>query len=547
MKLMDQIKKYRVVTFMFIFLFTSFLTACGIGVAETEITVFNNKYKLSTIINVSYDQMQMIGSPKVFEEALDEVVLEASNEGLKISWRDITQKDGSTYRYEVSTDMIDITDPSVDNFSWEETRYNNRTAYEFRYSQFAGILSGFQSHTITLHAGKILDSNGTRLDDSTVTWVNPSVTPYAIVIPKNSLSWVFIILAAAIVAVIGFFLFKLIKSGKLTEWATAGFNVGKWKIQETKLNSEIKSLEQDKEILISQLGEKTWNARVKDSAYSEQYEQLEMIDQQVSEVDNEVKVLDSNLQDTRNTHSRLKTEYSEMISHLKNEHKTADENLSTYRKNQDNLEKQVSKLDKEKDKLEDEIQDYEKKLVQIQESNDEDKEEKAVTLNSAISTVNKKLLEINHQIPEIQSEISKLQMEQQPLIDKITDINEQITKTQADQKESLDPLEQQISELEGKIKEKKTTINDLQQQMKPVINKLGPTVNSARPESETLRPLYDRIDRKNSELTAKSEDHNLLRARLDASDKSALRNLLLTIAGIIIATILIVVFLSAAF
>jgi chromosome segregation ATPase len=523
------------------------LSSCGIGVAETDITVYNDKYKLVTVISVSADQMEMIGGPMVFEDALNDEIMEAEKEGVKIKWRDITERNSSTYRYELSTGMIDITNYYVDNFSWEETHFNNRSAYEFRYSSFAGILSSFQSHSITLHAGKILDTNGTQLDARTVTWINPSVTPYAIVIPKDSGSWMFTISSIVVLAATVIVLYKLIQSGKLTEWATTGFNVGKWKIQETKLNSEIKSLEQDKEILISQLGNKTWEERIKNPAYSDQYEQLENFDQQGSDLDNEVKDLDTNLKDIRNTYSHHKAEYSEKIGQLKNEHKIADENLSAYRKNQDNLEKQVSKFDKEKDNLEKEIQDYEKKLVKIHESSEVDKEDKAISLNSAISTLNKKLLEINNQIPMIQSEIAKLQLEQQPLVDKISDINEQITKTQAEQKAILDPLEQQISELEGKIKEKKTAQNDLQEEMKPIISKLGPSVNAARPESEGLQPLYDRIDSKDAELAAKSEDHHLLKARLDASDKSALRNLLLTAAGIITAIILVIVLLTAAF
>lgn len=546
-ELFVRVKKLYLFHLIVIVLLSFLLSSCGVGVAETDITVYKDKYKLTTIISVSYDQMALIGGPEVFEEALNDAISEAENENVKIKWRDITERNSNTFRYEISSGMMEISASYADNFSWKETSYNNRDAYEFRYSQLAGILSGFQSHTITLHAGKILDSNGTQIDDRTVTWVNSFATPYAIVEPKGSASWVFIILSLLIVVATGIILYKLIKSGKLKEWATTGFDVGKWKIEETKLNSEIKSLKQDKEKLISELGEKTWKARVVNNAYAEPYEQLKSFDQEISELDKENKNLDSELKETRNTYAQLKTEYSERISQLKNEHKTADEKLNSYRKDQDNIEKQVSKLEKEKDKLKAEIQDYEKKLVDVQQSDDEDKEKKALSLSSAISTLNKNLLEITNQIPEIQENINKLQVEQKPIIDNIANINEQIAKTQADQKSSLEPLEAQIFELEGKIKEKKLAINDLQQKMKPIISTLGPFVNSARPESEALQSLYNSIDNKDGELVTKLADHNLVEARIDASDKSAIRNLLLTIAGIIIAIVLIAVFLSAAF
>ncbi len=204
-QMVSVVKKSSLISLVVIFMLSFLLSACGMGIAETHITVYPNKYKLATVISITADQMQMAGGPKVFEEMLDEEVSSANGD-VEISWRDVTERNSGVYRYELSTGMIDYTNDYTTDFTWRETEFNNRKAYEFRYSELASIMSSFQSLTITLHAGKILDSNGTQLDKGTVTWVDPSVVPYAIVVPKGSTNWVFLIIVIAIIMAVGFFI-----------------------------------------------------------------------------------------------------------------------------------------------------------------------------------------------------------------------------------------------------------------------------------------------------------------------------------------------------
>jgi archaellum component FlaC len=522
------------------------LSACGIGVAETDITVYKDKYKLVTVISISPEQMRMIGSPGVFESALEEEVLDARKEGINIKWRDLTKKDGSVYQYEVSTGLIDISNPYADNFSWQEIRYENRDAYEFRYSMFSGLFSGFQSLTLTLHAGQILDSNGTQLDARTVTWVNPMVTPYAVVTPKGSATWLPLLLVFGLITAVGYISYQLIKSGKLVEWSTTVFNVGKWKVQEAKLNGEIKTLEKDKADLINELGAKAWKARVVDPKYDEPYGKLEAFDHQVSEIDREIATLNLELDETRNTHLKIESDYAEQLSHFQNELKNVNANLEKSRKEQSTLEKELSHIEREKERLTSEIQGYERKLTQIEISDAEDKENQIPALTSAISTLNKNLVGLTEKTPALHDEIEISRIEQQPLFEQVDSLNNQINQTKNDQKIALEPLTQQRKQLESKIQALKSEVNNLQQQMKTIINSLGPLVDSARPESEILQSNYEQIDRKNVELEGKNEENNLIKARLGLRDKDAIRNFLLMVLGTIVAIVLIVLLLSMA-
>ena len=541
-----QIRKLFLLPLVVIIGCSFLLSACGIGVAETDITVYKDKYKLVTVISISPEQMRMIGSPSTFESALDEEVQDAKKEGINVRWRDLTKKDGSVYQYEVSTGLIDISNPYADNFSWREIRHDNRQAYEFRYSMFSGLFSGFQSLTLTLHAGKILESNGTQLDARTVTWVNPTIAPYAVVVPKGSATWLPLLSVVGLIAAVGYIAYQLIKSGKLVEWSTTVFNVGKWKFQEAKLSGEIKTLEQEKAILISELGAKAWKARVVDPKYKEPYGKLEALDHQVSEIDQEILALNLELDETRNTHLKIESDYAEQLSHFQNELKNVNANLDKSRKEQSTLEKELSNIEREKERLTSEIQGYERKLTQIQSSDAEDKENQIPALTSAISTLNKNLVGLTEKTPALHDEIEKSRIEQQPLFEQVDSLNNKINQTKNEQKIALEPITQHRKQLESKIQALKSSVNDLQQQMKTIINSLGPLVDSARPESEKLQSNYEQIDRKNAELEGKNEENNLIKARLGLRDKDAIRYFLLIVLGFIVAIVLIVIFITMA-
>jgi predicted nucleic acid-binding Zn-ribbon protein len=194
--------------------------------------------------------------------------------------------------------------------------------------------------------------------------------------------------------------------------------------------------------------------------------------------------------------------------------------------------------------LNSEIQNYENKLTQVQAN--EDKDNQALSLTSAISTLNKSLQDIFNQVLGYQTRIVNVKTEQTPLVERVESLKVQINHTQNEQKLKLQPLSIEIKELDSQISEKNSTISHLEKQMEPIINSLGPLVYSTRPQSDALKPIYDRLDKNYNELETKNEENSLIRARLGLRDKNAIRNFFLTLAGVIIVVILIFVLLSAA-
>jgi flagellar biosynthesis chaperone FliJ len=348
MKLFTWVEKLNLFLLITFILSSILLSACGMGIAESELTVYKDKYKMETVIYISSDQMQIIGGPQVFEQALDEYVTEAKSDGVRVTWRDNTKNNAVTHQYQIITGLIEIKDQQTSGFSWQEIIYNNRKAFEFRYSPFSSLLSGFQSHTFTLHAGKILESNGTQLDSKTVTWVNPAVIPVAVVIPKGSNAWLLLVIAVALFLVAGFFIYKLIVSKKLINWSSTVFNVGKWKLQETRLAVELKTLEQDKDALIKELGHKTWQSRIFDSNYTEPYTKLEDYDQQLSTIKDEKKDHEVKLQEIQRSYAGIDSHYSKLLTQLQSEIKDVNTNLGKHREEQNGLENELGKLEKER-------------------------------------------------------------------------------------------------------------------------------------------------------------------------------------------------------
>lgn len=534
-------------TLILLILSSLVLSSCGIGIAETDITVYEDKYRLNTIINIPADEMEMIGGPTVFAEALNDYIVSAENEGIEVTWRDNSKKDGTSYQYELSSDLIQITDEYKDSFSWRQIRYKNRDAYEFIYSSLSSFLNGFQSFTITLHAGKILDSNGTQIDGRTVTWVNPTVTPRAIVTPKGTNVWLPLLFALVLAAAAAFVIYKKLTIKKILDWGSTTLNVGKWKIQETKLAGEVKTLEQDKTVLLKELGAKTWEARIFDQSYSAPYQKLETLQNQIALISNEKDELEANLKELQKTKAETTTHYSNQLTQLQSELNNVTTSLEHLRDEQNDLEKELSKLDKEKNKLSSEIQGYERQLSRIQTSDVSDKDSQILSLTSAISTVSKTLEDINNRTPENLLRVENIKNEQRPLSEQIKSLKNQIELTQSEQKSKLEPLAFQIKEIDSQLINKRTAIDDVKKQMEPIISDLGGLANSTRPVSEILTPQYERLNKKIGELDAKNEENNLIIARLGMSDKKAVRNFVLTLVGLIVVLVLIGILLSLAF
>ena len=357
-----------------------------------------------------------------------------------------------------------------------------------------------------------------------------------------TVNWLFLVLAIVAILILAIGLFFLIKSGKFKQWGTAGIKSNQWKSQERKLTSQKEKLEGEKQNLITELGRKAWEARVSDPSYAAPFDELVALDQQKTQLVDEVKSLEAELIKVRYSRSKLANEYAKQISDLESQHKDVTKKIEKANAEQAKFQKELEKISKDQEKSQVEIEKHLEKLAEVQASDAPDKDAQVTSIGEAVTALQGSLAVAQTRIAGIETDISHLELEQQPFSDKLTRLTGQLSTVEDDQKGALEPLDQRIAALEEKIQVKKETIEALTENMTPIIEGLGPLVEAARPEAEALTPTYKKIDETNANLGELSQELHLILARLETCDQGAVRNFYLMVAGILILVVLSVVF-----
>ncbi|MBW6466194.1 MAG: hypothetical protein K0B06_06800 [Brevefilum sp.] len=363
----------------------------------------------------------------------------------------------------------------------------------------------------------------------------------------NGVNWIFLAVAVVLVIALGVILGWLIKSGKFSQLSTAGINANKWKLEERKLGGQKDDIQAKKESLISDLGKKAWTAKVLHPSYAELYTNLEDLDAHKSALVKETQQLETALKQAEDSRTKITSEYAKQISDLQSLVRDVEKKLDKSRSQASKLNKDVEKILKEQDKLLAEIAENQDKLAEVEASDAPDKEAQAEALVSRNKTLEGSVGETREKIADFERDIAKLEIEQQPFEDQIERLSAQISTVEGDQQEALTPLAQRINGLEADLAAKKAEVEGLQEKMPPIIQNLGPLVDAARPESDALSGEYQKIDQASASLRDLTQEHHLIKARLDTTDKSTVRNFYLMVAGLLILLVLIVFFFILAF
>ncbi len=535
-----------VLIFIPILILTILLAGCGI--VDTEITVYtNDRYKQDFIITLPADAIDMYGGEEEFENEMRAMMSdELSSEG-KFSVKQLKSNDPSVYRYEISQGMTNITTEYNDNFSWTETRFNNRKAYEFRYSRLGSFLSGVSSMTITLHAGKILDTNGTQLDANTVQWTDPWETPYAIVIPKGAATWIPLVALAVLIIAVAVGLYFLITSGKIKQWWQAGTSSGKWRIESLKLGNEIKNAEEQKNLLVTDLGKKAWQNRTEHESYAEHFDQMQAQEQLRAELAEERQSLESQVKDVRQTRDQVENKYNEQIKGLQEQRKTASNQLNQLQESQKGFTKQLESVKKEHLKMQDEWQSFQNKLEQVKASTDPRRDEQIANLNDGIAALSNSMIKANNDIPQLEAQVSQIEEELTPIKNQVEDLENNIEQAKTSQKEEVKPLSEKIESLDKQIAGLKEKERQHQQKLDELVTALGPMVNQARPDSAALNTAYSELDQKQNQLDELNQQQGLLKARISALDSKAVTSFYIFIGASVIVVLLFLVLIYFAF
>lgn len=336
-------------------------------------------------------------------------------------------------------------------------------------------------------------------------------------------------------------------TGRLKKWSEAGLSVGKWKAQSLKTGSDKHRVENIRRQLVSELGAKAWEARVVHPDYAELYGELEELEKRRIALQEQLRSCEQSLQNARQTRAQTDAEYTARINRLQEERANANARLTKIRADKSASEKRVSKLQVDQQKTHAEIRALQDKLAQQSSSLTSNQGTQAASLSNAIAALERSLVQIAQDIPRLQSEISQLSAEESSLASDVERLEKQTLSLQSEHREALTPLDRQIAALQEEIRTYNKQIVELTERMTPLINNLGPMVDRVRPDSPTLEPLYAQIDRAGSELSSLERQHEVLLARLAATDAAAARNFYITVGSFSFALIAIAVLVVAAF
>ena len=364
---------------------------------------------------------------------------------------------------------------------------------------------------------------------------------------ESAVNGVLLALAILFTAVLAAGVAYLVKSGKFQEWASAGINAGKWKFEERKLKGQKEDIEEEKQGLIANLGEKTWEAKVSHPTYQEPYEALAALEAEKQTLVGETDALESELIQVRASRANLVDDYSKQLKDLAGLKKDVEKQLEKSKSQGEKLDKELEKTQKEHNKARAEMDEQGQKLAEVEASDAPDKEKQVESLSKSLKNLEASLVKASESISNVELEKSKLEIEQQPLADKLARFEDQISTVEADQKEALAPIDQRMAELEGQVQSRNDQIDALRDKMTAIMHRMGALVESVRPESEELTAAYFKIDKVKANLEDVTQEHHLVRARLEANDQGMVRNFYLMAGGMLVLVVLIVVFFVLAF
>ena len=364
---------------------------------------------------------------------------------------------------------------------------------------------------------------------------------------ESAVKWLPLGLAIVLLVIFGVILGWLIKSGKFAQLSTAGINANKWKLEARKLQDQKDDILSKKEKWVSDLGQKAWAARVMHPAYAEVYATLENLAAQKATLVKQTQQLETALKQAEDSKAKITSEYEKQLSDLQSQVKDVEKKIDRSQSQQAKLTKEWEKVDQEQAKLLSEIGEKQAQLAEVEAGDSPDKAAQVEALAAKIKGLETTLAESREKISAFERDLSKLEIEQQPFEDQIERLTAQISTVDGDQGETLTPLTERIAGLEADLAAKKAEIKDLEEKMPPIINNLGPLVEAARPESDVLRSEYQKIDQADATMRDVTQEHYLVKARLDTTNKSTVRNFYLMVAGLLILLVLVTIFFILAF
>lgn len=335
--------------------------------------------------------------------------------------------------------------------------------------------------------------------------------------------------------------------GELKKWVSEGCALGKSKVDQTRFKSQKKRTEAEQLELMRALGHQSWDARVSDPSYAEEYGQLEALQAQAEPMEAVVKAVQLELARARDSRNKLNAAYDQKSKELQVQLNQMKDSLSLLKSEQGKALASLRKAGEQKQALENEAHGYESRIVNLQGSDLPDRDSQIAGLNNSIATLGKTIYALGDQISGLSSQAQKLETEQGPYLVQIDNLKSQLDQAANEYKDALLPLDQQVSNLDTNLKARQAELAAIKEKMTPVIESLGPKVYAARPESPALQESYQKLDIKKEQLSSATAGYDLANSRLVSRDKEMLRNFYIAAGIALLVLVLLVVLLVMAF
>ncbi len=347
--------------------------------------------------------------------------------------------------------------------------------------------------------------------------------------------WVSILMGILLLLAYLGLVFYLWRAGKLSTWFAAGSTAARLKTQDARLKGELKGLERDKSTLLDELGEKAWAARVSDPSYETAYNQLLTVQGQIDGAADHRRSLEEKKVELTEQRKAVVERFDQQIEVLKNQQKDVDHDLSDAKNSVRALEADLDAAAQEKVRFQRDVKDTRGRIIELERSDDPDKGDRLVDLNSRLNTLTTSLLDATNAEPELAAQLPGLQNQALALSTQFNDLQGQIQALENDLKSELLPLDDQLEALEKQIKTKTSEIKTFGEQLAPMAKALGAQVEKARPLSPELTELYQKLDMILSKVDFKAQAKEEVSSNLGTVDKTASLNFyVLLLIGVLI-------------
>ena len=335
--------------------------------------------------------------------------------------------------------------------------------------------------------------------------------------------------------------------GDLKKWVSEGLALGRSKLDQTRFKSQKRRTEAEQLELLRTLGHQTWEARVSDPSYADEYGQLEALQAQAGPMEEVVKAVQLELARGRDSRNKLNLAYEQKSKELQVQLNQMNDSLSLLKSEQGKSVASLRKALEQKQALETEAHGYETRIVNLQGSDIPDRDSQIAGLNNSIATLGKTIYALGDQINGLSSQGQKLEADQGPYLVQIDNLKSQMDQAANEHKDALLPLDQQVSNLDTNLKARQAELAAIKEKMTPVIESLGPKVYASRPDSPALQDSYQKLDVKKEQLSSATQGFDLANSRLVSRDAEMLRNFYILIGIGLLVIVLLVLLLVMAF